>query len=134
MASFSANITAWALKTMLSADVVIQKLTLDAITGIQNRSPVDEGRFRASHRISVNKVDSSVEPKDFSGPAPDLTSESLAVRFGDTVHITNSLAYAKPLEDGSSKQTNNAPDGIYGATFAELTANLDKAITAARRS
>lgn len=134
MASFSANITAWVSKTMLSADVVIQKLALDALTGIQGRSPVDTGRFRASTRLSINTVDLTVEPPGDGIPPPDLSGEAAKVRFGNTVHITNSLPYAKPLEDGSSAQNGNAPDGIFGATFSELVANLDKAIIAARRS
>tara|TARA_R100001460_G_scaffold27881_11_gene55958 strand:+ start:4754 stop:5197 length:444 start_codon:yes stop_codon:yes gene_type:complete len=147
MTTFSEDISAWIQKTQLSADTVLRKLAFDAVAGIIGRSPVDTGRFRASHRVSVNTVDTSVEPKRENAssaagsPRPVSQSDTSRIqgklsraKFGDTIHITNSLPYAKPLEDGSSAQNNNQPDGIYGATFAELAAKLDSVLRSSRRS
>lgn len=145
--SFSADVSRWINKTQLSSDVVFRKLGVDGFGGVLKRSPVDTGRFRASNRISVNKIDTSVEPPrenrsskaggTRAATATDLATASSKVsraKFGDTIHITNSLPYAKPLENGSSAQTNNQPDGIYGATHAELVATLNRAIREARAS
>lgn len=148
MGKFARDIEEWVEKTGISADVVLQKLSLDALAGVQLRSPVDQGRFRGSHRLSINSVDGSVAPappKDAVGErsiGKPLTgaevgegiSKSGRIRFGDTIHITNSLPYAQFLENGGSALNNHAPDGIYGATFHELMSKVDAAIRSARKS
>lgn len=141
--SFSTDITDWAVKTRLSRDVVVRKLALDAFAGILKRSPVRTGRFRSSNRLSIGRADTSVAP-DFGDPVDKAKSypgglefevargEVMQLKFGTTVHITNNLPYAVPLEDGSSKQTNSMPGGIYQATFDELVAKLSQTIRSAR--
>lgn len=141
---FSINVSAWCKQTGLSGALVMRKLGLDSYRGVLLRSPVNTGRFRASNRISLNSRDLTVEPerigksKDGKGSAPSAfengkgTVVALKAKWGDTVHITNSLPYAVPLENGSSAQTNHRPDGIFGATFQEQAANLDRAVKKAR--
>lgn len=147
--SVQADITAFAKKTGLTGALIVRKLGLQAFVGILRRSPVDEGRFRASHRISANAADLSVEPplatptglprKSSSDlGAPPVGAEiarSLrplaTLRWGDSVHITNALPYAQRLEDGWSQQT-PGPKGIYGATFAELKQSLGVTVAAAK--
>lgn len=149
MTTFSADLTAFVNLTRLRGSQVLRSLALQAHTGVVLRSPVDTGRFRASHRVSINQSDLSVSPE-----LPENTAKDAGIQFGavptgveqaaavaqlsgvkwtDSVHITNNLPYARPLEDGWSKQTSNAPDGIYGATFQEMRANLQAAVRAARR-
>lgn len=142
--TFSTDITKFIKKTQLSADSVLRKLGFDAFGGVLKRSPVDTGRFRSSNRISINSPDVSVEadrgPSTGKGGAPypggpELNKASQMLQsasFGDTLHITNNLPYARPLEDGSSQQTNRQPDGIYGATYQELIANFAKTVRSAR--
>ena len=144
--TFSRDITDWVRRTKLSADRVVRKFGLDAIVGVLGRSPVKTGRFRASNRVGINRIDPSVEPvRDEiigSSPVPgtaglefEIARRTLAqAKFGDTLHITNNLSYGRDLENGSSRQTNNQPDGIYGATFSELVANADASIRSARSS
>lgn len=138
--TFARDVRRWIDTTKLDGATVVRKLALDAYTGILLRSIVDTGRFRASHRIGINSVDPSVAPertgsqreKQFSPPDPAELATGTAtlatLRWGDTVYITNSLPYAQKLENGGSAQNGNAVDGIYGATFAELIANLDRSI------
>lgn len=145
MTSFAADISAFCKETKLSGATVMRKLGLEAYRGILLRSPVDTGRFRASHRISLNRIDTTVEPERTLGakftigaePGGSELAQALSTlgscTWGDTIHITNNLPYAKKLEDGHSKQNNHQVDGIYGATFAELSANLQRAIEAAKR-
>lgn len=137
---FAADVTKWIALTRLSGRQVIRKIGFDAFRGILLRSPVDTGRFRASNRIGINEVDASVEPpREGSSNAGSITGEEFQkasallskLNWGDTIHITNNLIYARPLEGGSSAQNGNAVDGIYGATFAELQANLEASIRAA---
>lgn len=132
---FSRDIDSWINATRLSRDVVLRKTGLDMMTGVAFRSPVKTGRFRASHRLSVNKVDASVEP-DVGGPVDvslggilsDAATTLASAKWGDTIHLTNNLPYARPLENGSSAQTNYEPDGIYGATFQETASKLARII------
>jgi len=149
MTSFKADISKWVMLTKLSGSVVMRKLGFDAYKGVLMRAPVRTGRFRASNRIGLNKVDTSVEPPppkdapivaDRYGTEPTQAemargaSELVKANWGDTIHITNSLPYAKRLEDGYSGQNSHMPDGIYGATFSELRANLQAAIRAATKA
>ncbi len=145
--TFAQDITAFAKRTGLTGTLVMRKLGLQAFTGVLTRSPVDTGRFRASNRISANGPDLSVEPpvvgdseiaaKQPQG-APMSASETARalrplaqLRWGDSIHITNALPYAQPLEDGWSTQA-PGPKGIYGATFAELRGSLAASIAASK--
>lgn len=136
--SFSQDISNWIEFARISGDQVLRKVALDAYAGILLRSPVRTGRFRASNRISINALDATFEPdrKNLStaaGASRPATATDLAkaekvlkrAQFGDSIIISNSLPYAQFLEDGGSGQ---APEGIYGATFRELTANLEQLI------
>ena len=142
---FASDIVDWTTKTRISGGRVMRKIGLDGFRGIALRSPTKTGRFRLSHRVSQNQVDTSVEPPiegEFVGSlnygsvtAAEFQRASSALRgvtWNDTIHITNNLPYARKLENGASAQNGNQVDGIYGATFAELQANIAKTIVAAR--
>ncbi|MEQ8767207.1 MAG: hypothetical protein RL885_25070 [Planctomycetota bacterium] len=132
---FAQDITRFIEKTQLRADQVLRKTGLDAWASIMRRSPVDTGRFRANWRIALNRqVEASspllgelqAEGGAAMSPEERARAEStLAVaRFGDSIHITNNLAYAGPLEDGHSQQ---APSGMVAVTLIELQANFARA-------
>jgi len=137
---FERDINAWIQKTKIGPSLVLRKLALDLYTGVVTRSPVDSGRFRASHRIGINHVDDTVAPEgdhDTGAVAGDAaTGDEIrgalltlkSAKFGDTINVSNSLVYGPPLEAGSSAQTDHAPDGIYGASYHEMVANLDAAL------
>lgn len=146
MANFSIDISEWVRTTNLRGTVVMRSLGLQALSGILKRSPVKTGRFRASNRVALNTTDPTVEPPRPEGSLSSLqigaapTAAELATGaakiasadWGDTIVLSNNLPYARALENGSSRQTGNQPDGIYGATFSELRANLEAAIAKAR--
>lgn len=134
--TFAQDIEAFTRVTQIHADFVLRRLTFEALFGLMWRSPVDTGRFRASWRVGVNKIDDSVEArradKDSSpqGSVPQANLErentkAASARFGDTIHITNSLPYADALEKGHSKQH---PTGVLNDTFQELSLNLKFAV------
>lgn len=137
--SFQADITRFIERTGLRADQVLRKLGLDAFYGILKRSPVDTGRYRGNHRISINTVDERASVLTVSDAGPDdpptgqeqayATQQILKAKFGDAIIITNNLAYAVPLEDGHSGQ---APNGVYSQTFEELVRNVGKAVQTIR--
>lgn len=121
-------------------DFVIQKLAFDGLAGLLGRTPVDTGRARASWRMGINRVNTSVSPPRTrsgrsvgQGPATKgeiaEQAKGLTAQFGDTVHLTNNLPYIQDLEDGSSIQ---APAGMLQITFFELTLKLNRTLALAR--
>lgn len=132
--TFAADITRFVRKTQLSADVVLRKIALDAYSGLLRRSPVLTGRFRANWRVAINVVDTSTSSgTSRAAPASPPDGEELAraaskiqtAKFGDTIHLSNSLPYAGRLEQGWSKQ---APNGVLNETLRELKANISRLV------
>lgn len=146
--AFSRNITEFVARTKVSADLVLRKLALDCLRGVILKSPVDTGRFRASWRVGVNVIDSSVaakgtvasgalETKGQIGGAKKALKDARAAQlveanaliegaqFGDAIFVTNNLPYAQRLEDGWSMQ---APTGMVKNTVEEVTAAFDETV------
>lgn len=122
------------------ANFVIRKLAFDGFDGLLRRTPVDTGRARASWRLGINRVNTSVSPERTRaskrggksvGTSAEIGEQVKAfnAKFGDTVHITNNLPYIEDLEKGSSAQ---APAGMLEITFFELTLKLNRTLALAR--
>jgi hypothetical protein len=116
----------------LRLGLTVKKVAFDAFSGLLKRSPVDEGRFRASWRIGINEPDTSVAPQGTDGRRVPPSNNAQVGKISNipkdkdvTVHISNSLPYAQPLEDGHSLQ---APDGVLLPTFVEVSQNIDRVI------
>lgn len=100
-----------------------------AVTQGQFGSPVLTGRFAASHRAALNGIDSSVAPRNpagskrpyrFQGFSP-IARVLSSFKLGDRITITNSLDYAKDLEEGASPK---APFGVFGIAVAAVKAKF----------
>ena len=143
MASFAEQITRWAELSRLKGRTVIREIAFSAYEGILYRSPVKDGRFRGSHRIGINRVDTTTLGKknkggrakgaEFRDPPTGAEKayalEKLAkATWEDEIIISNSLPYAKRLEDGYSKQNGHKPGGIYKDTLEEVRGHLAKKI------
>lgn len=142
--TFSFKVAGWNKKVLNLLDRTLQKFAVEGYKAVVTLSPIKTGRYRASHRIGIGEPDRSVEPIRHSysplviGTAPTAdelayaTSKASKVRFGMTVHLTNSLVYAKPLEEGSSAQNGYRPDGIYGDALRMLSLRVPEVIQAVR--
>lgn len=132
--TFAANIGTFSKKVGLRHVTVVKKLAFDGYAGVVKKSPVDQGRFRGSWRVSIGKPDLTVEAQGVedadiypqapvSGVESYYLSGSLApLKWGDEVWITNNLPYADRLENQAwSKQ---APNGMLKITFEELKTGL----------
>lgn len=108
-------------------------ITDSRTVGFAHGSPVWTNRFGASHRIAVGAVDGSSLPPHPEKPrwpdepdspykSPALAEASIkltALRPFEKIFISNSLPYARRLEQGYSKK---APEGIYNITADRMIA------------
>lgn len=98
---------------------------LQMLTGVVERSPVDEGRFRANNVLSVDSADlSQSDATDKNGSSTISAGAgtlSQARNPYQIIYIQNNLPYAERLENGYSDQ---APAGVYQVTFDAILAGL----------
>lgn len=138
--SFGAQLQAFADKTMLNADVVVQKVTLDIAKSVIQKSPVGNpdlwkspappgyvgGRFRANWMFGDGQINTTTtEEIDNTGSATQtrLAAAIAATHAGGVTYISNSLPYAIPLEYGRSGQ---APQGMVRNTVTEFQQYVDQ--------
>jgi len=86
------------------ANILLGVIVLETDKKLKEQSPVDEGTFRASWRISEGEIDESVNSEG------DTTTQNYSekIEIGKDYYLTNSLPYAQRLAEGWSQQ---APSG-----------------------
>lgn len=117
---------AWDRKPDLFAELVEEEaekrwraFALTCLNAVVLRSPVDTGRFRGSHTVSVGQPDYGLtEAEDRTGTLTLDTGAAVirGVPKGafPPVYIQTNLPYAARLENGWSQQ---AADGVYAVSF-----------------
>jgi hypothetical protein len=117
------------------ANAVVRKIVIDVGTALVMKSPVGDadywvmpappgyvgGRFRANWQYGLGHYDASTSEKiDQAGTgAINTIVGKVPTDAGGQIHyITNSLPYAKRLEEGHSKR--QAPHGMVGITILEF--------------
>lgn len=80
------------------------------------RSPVMDGEFRASHKVSIDQPINNYE-KGFDLSGAETLSDGVGViasaKLGGMVYVQTNSPYGMALEHGHSLQ---APQGVYGLT------------------
>lgn len=96
-------------------------IATEGLAGVQEKSPVDIGTFRANWLISIGSPSdrTTMSLAEFGA----MNAQALASYANEdgwpTIYLQNALPYAIKLEDGYSKQ---APGGVLALTAAELEA------------
>lgn len=103
---------------------VVRQTTLQLFQAIDERSPVDTGRFRGNWQVSYGSPLSSPIERLAPGGAGE-PSKALSLPVGGTVYMSNALPYAQRLEYGWSKQ---APLGMVRRTVAEFNEYVKRAL------
>lgn len=119
--SFTADISRFIGKTEKSAEQAVRKITLELLSKVVLKSPVDTGRFRSNWYASINyaskEVSASVD-KSGTGTISRGNSTINSYRIGDAaIYLSNNLPYAYRLETGYSKQ---APSGMARLSVMEI--------------
>ncbi len=142
MGSFSASLGAFRNKVLTRYDLFVRKVVFDVGTSLVYKSPVGDGnywlrpppkgyvggRFRANWQLSVGSINFTTT--DNVDPSGQLTISSFQdtasqASGGNVYYYTNSLPYAKPIENGHSRQ---APHGVVRITVVEWQDFVDNAL------
>ena len=100
--SFESDIIRFTNKTEAEADKIRRAVITKLFSSVIDDSPVDTGRLRANWQTSVGKPkNDTLSGKDKNGGRSKARILSNLGKFGDSVHLTNNLPYAKVAEYGN---------------------------------
>lgn len=128
MSTFALDLQRFAEKTKEKADLAVGNIVVRIAGRLDQRSPVDTGRFRANWQLGVNSVPVGViDDLDPSGAATQgrIIATIPEKASGLIYSLVNNLPYANRLEEGWSKQ---APLGLVGLTVIEFRGIIDEAV------
>ena len=134
--SFSKQINKFTDKAAGNMDKVVRMSFIEMSTRVIRRSPVGDpsfwkmkvpegytgGRFRANWQASVNTpktgaIDTDENPETGKNTSTDSVTQAAKIKHGNSYWLSNTLSYAKDLEDGRSRR--QAPNGIVKLVVAE---------------
>ena len=112
--------TNFALEVVKNADDHLKKIVGETLQQVIVRSPVMDGEFRASHKVTLDRPQNAYEKGfDLSGSA--TLAEGLKVastaKIGGLVYIQSLSPYGTRLENGWSMQ---APLGVFALSFQSV--------------
>lgn len=110
----------FALEVVKNADDHLKKIVGETLRQVVVRSPVMDGEFRASHKVTLDRPQNAYEKGfDLSGGA--TLAEGLKVastaKIGGLVYIQSLSPYGTRLENGWSQQ---APNGVYSLSYQSV--------------
>jgi len=142
MGSFALQIRAWVDKTKDDTDKVVRYALASIDQRLVQRSPVGDGsywkhppppgyvggRFRGNWQMSIGAPAVGVldvTDKDGSATIAAHAGVLAAARAGELQYLVNNLPYAKPIEEGWSRQ---APIGLVAITVVEWNNIVENAV------
>ena len=110
----------FALEVLRNADDHLKKIVGETLQQVIFRSPVMDGEFRASHKVTLDSPQNSYEKGfDLSGGATLAKGLKVAstAKIGGLVYIQSLSPYGTRLENGWSQQ---APHGVFALAFQSV--------------
>lgn len=108
------------LEVLKNADNHLKKIIGETLQQVVTRSPVMDGEFRASHKVTLDSPQNSYE-KGFDLSGNETLNQGLKVastaKIGGLVYIQTLSPYGTRLENGWSQQ---APNGVYALSFQSV--------------
>lgn len=104
------------------AVLLVKKVSLQVLTGVVLRTPVDTGRARGNWQLTLGEPAEKVIDRSDKNENPMTVGQEMAKaaqinKLGVDVFITNNVEYILYLEEGTSKQ---APSGMVALTLEEV--------------
>ena len=112
--------TNFALDVVKNADDHLKKIIGETLQQVVTRSPVMDGEFRASNKVTLDSPQNSYEKGfDLSGGATLAKGLKVAstAKIGGLVYIQSLSPYGTRLENGWSQQ---APNGVFALAFQSV--------------
>lgn len=112
--------TNFALEVVKNADDHLKKIVGETLQQVIVRSPVMDGEFRASHKVTLDSPQDTYEKGfDLSGGATLAKGLKVAstAKIGGLVYIQSLSPYGTRLENGWSQQ---APNGVYALSYQSV--------------
>ena len=130
--SFELQLAKFAEKAGARADEAVGGVVVALHGKVDERSPVDTGRFRGNWQLGIGSLPGGVlERLDPDGGTvrAEVRAAVPEQASGLVYYIANNLPYTQMLENGWSKQ---APSGIVGLTVVEFQSLVDQAVVKAQ--
>jgi len=135
VSQFTVDISRFVKRAKAAPGIVVRRASLELMTSIVLKTPVDTGRARASWQVSLNRVDPTVTYTaiDKDG-AKTIVRGAAAInqwRDGDTIVLFSNLPYMPVLEygrDDGRPGSKQAPQGMVRVSIAEWNTYIDKAV------
>lgn len=128
--AFKANFSALLKAAGDKTEQVVRRTAIELQSELVSRSPVDTGRFRSNWNCGIGAV-LETTTQSTANEAVAKTSNALKRwRAGQSIYLTNSLPYAKPLEYGHSSQ---APMGMVRLTVTGYSLALQRAVSITKK-
>lgn len=109
--------TEFALDVLKTADDHLKKVVGETLQQVVVRSPVMDGEFRASHKVTLDSPQNAYK-KGYDLSGNETLQEGLQIastaKIGGLVYIQTLSPYGTRLENGWSQQ---APNGVYALSF-----------------
>ena len=112
--------TNFAIDVLKDADDHLKKIVGETLQQVIVRSPVMDGEFRASHKVTLDRPQNAYEKGfDLSGGATLAKGLKVAstAKIGGLVYIQSLSPYGTRLENGWSQQ---APLGVFALAFQSV--------------
>ena len=113
--------TNFAIEVLKDADDHLKKIVGETLQQVITRSPVMDGEFRASHKVTIDSPQNTYK-KGFDLSGGTTLAEGLKVastaKIGGLVYIQSLSPYGTRLENGWSQQ---APNGVFALAFQSVT-------------
>jgi hypothetical protein len=115
--SFESDIIRFTNKSEKEADKIRRAVIIKLFSSVVDDTPVDTGRLRGNWLTSVNKPrDEVLIQNDKNGNYSKNKILNNLGKFGDKVHFTNNLPYAKVAEYG---EWNGPTDKVNSSGFSK---------------
>ena len=112
--------TNFALDVVKNADDHLKKIVGETLQQVIVRSPVMDGEFRASHKVTLDSPQNTYE-KGYDLSGNETLREGLQIastaKIGGLVYIQTLSPYGTRLENGWSQQ---APNGVYALSYQSV--------------
>ena len=120
---------------------IVKSVAISGLSSIQIESPVDTGRFRSGHDLTIDEP-SQRNPSKGLGKGEYEAIAAQAIEDADmelsrlpkgflekiVIFITNNVEYGQFIEDGSYSKDPNAPQKIYERMSEKIKAKIDEEI------